>query len=158
MKTITKLILLLGMIFSPTINAQDNQKVLAKLIITDANIDGFDATPEIQANDTYTIFYTIENDDLLYMANVMSKKNSQSYGHVYNWREKYNAETIDQYKSNIFTFNWRYTNTYDGKSGTCRGELVIIHKPQGVVTSLTLITEDLRVIVYKGYMDGTLNF
>lgn len=50
---------------------QDHQEVtIAKFIITDAKMNGADITQEVLEAEAFTVFYTYENDDGLYMANV----------------------------------------------------------------------------------------
>jgi len=46
----------------------------------------------------------------------------------------------------------------NGETGTAKVEEIKIHKPQGVAFNLKIITPDLSIIIYKGYMDGTIDF
>lgn len=159
MKTIFKIILVLFFICPSLVYGQKSkQKEMARFIITDATQDNYDITPAILSMGLYTVFYQVENDRRLYMANVSSNKDSQSYGYVYNWENYHEKETAETYAADVFTFNWSYYNTYDGKSGTCKCIFTKIYKPQGVVSTLQMMTEDLRLIVYKGYMEGSLDF
>jgi hypothetical protein len=88
----------------------------------------------------------------------MSKRNTQSFGRLYSSEHASLKESYDKYKADIFYFNWRYINDYDSKKGTAKVRLVKIYKPQGVIFSCTVIPEDLDVLEYKGYMNGTLDF
>jgi hypothetical protein len=160
MKTISRTVLIFFCICPSLVYGQINgQKELARFIVTDATEDMIhDITPDILSMGTYTVFYLTENDSRMYMANVCSNEDSQSYGYIYNLGTSHEPETKQTYETATFTFNWKYYNTYDGRSGTCKCMLKKVYKPQGVVSSLQMITEDLRLIVYKGYMEGTLNF
>lgn len=134
------------------------QETLAKFIITDAITNGIDVTPTLLANKAYTVFYTSDNDGLIYMANVWPKSNSQSYGPMYSVESENKRETYETYKADIFYFNWRYINTYDNKTGTAKVQVIKIYKPQGVAFTVKIIPENLDIIVYKGYMEGTIDF
>lgn len=134
------------------------QKTLAKFIITDATENGVDITPIIVNAGAYTVFYTSEDDGLIYMANVWAGSNSQSFGPMYGVEIENIDETSESYKTDIFTFNWRYYNDYDTKSGTAKVQVIKIYKPQGIAFSVKIIPEDLDIIIYKGYMEGTVNF
>lgn len=139
-------------------NSSSEQKVIAKFIITDATINGIDNTPTILNQGAYSIFYNFENDGLIYMANYWPKDDTQSYGPMYSSETKSLNETYETYKADIFYYNWRYTNDYDGKSGTSKVQLTKIYKPQGIAFILKIITENLDIIIYKGYMEGSIDF
>jgi len=140
-------------------NAQaEEQTQLAKFTITDAKNDGVDITPTIMEAGAYTVFYTIANDDYIYMANVWPNMDSQSFGPMYAVEFEELEESKDNFEADFFTFNWSYTNSYDGITGTATVHVTKVYKPQGVAFTIKIIPEDLEVIVYKGYMDGTIDF
>jgi hypothetical protein len=139
-------------------NSSSEQKVIAKFIITDASVNGVDNTPIILDQGAYTVFYNFDNDGLIYMANYWPKNDSQSYGPMYSAETQSLNETYETYKADIFYYNWRYTNDYDGKSGTAKVQLTKIYKPQGVAFVLKIIPENQDIIIYKGYMEGTIDF
>lgn len=134
------------------------QKTLAKFIITDATSNGNDITPTLLANEAYTVFYTVDNDGLIYMANVWPKSDSQSFGAMYSVEGETKKETYDTYQADIFYFNWRYINTYDNRKGTAKVKVTKIYKPQGIAFVVKIITENLDITIYKGYMEGTIDF
>lgn len=134
------------------------QETLAKFIITDATTNGVDITPVLLANNAYIVFYTSDDDGLIYMANVFPKSNSQSYGPMYLVEIQNKKETYETYAVDIFYFNWRYINTYDNKKGTAKVQMIKVYKPQGVAFTVKIIPENLDIIVYKGYMEGTIDF
>lgn len=160
MKTTLKNIYLLAMIvlLPQLIFADNKQEVLAKFIITDASENGQDITPTYLENGAYLVFYTSGNEKGLCMANFFPKTDSQSYGEVYSMESKTFEETDKQYKADIFKFNWRYINTYDEKRGTSQVEVTKIYKPQGVAFIVKIIPENLDILIYKGYMEGSVNF
>lgn len=82
-------------------------------------------------------------------------KETQSFGSMYSAETETYNET---YKADVFYYNWRYTNDYDGKSGTAKVQLTKIYKPQGIAFVLKIIPENLDIIIYKGFMEGTINF
>lgn len=151
------LITFFSLIFS-NMSFGQRQETLAKFIITDATTNGVDITPILLANNTYTVFYTSDNDGLIYMANVCPKSNSQSYGPMYLVETQNKKETYETYAADIFYFNWRYVNTYNSGKGTAKVQMIKIYKPQGVAFTVKIIPENLDIIVYKGYMEGTIDF
>jgi alpha-L-fucosidase len=136
----------------------ENQKTIAKFIITDAKNNGVDMTPIALKGGAYTVFYTSGDDGLIYMANVWPNNNSQSFGPMYGVQSDKIEETYENYRADYFYFNWRYINSYNDKTGTAKVQVIKIYKPQGVAFSVKIIPENLDVIVYKGYMDGTIDF
>lgn len=156
MKNIFTIILLL---ISLLAKSQSNErKILAKFIITDATLNGKDVTPILLNAGAYTTFYTIGNDGVIYMANVWPNSNSQSYGPMYSLEGETKEETYETYEASFFYFNWRYHNTYDGKEGTARVQLIKIYKKQGITFSMKIIPENLDITIYKGYMEGSVDF
>lgn len=151
MKTIKFLFILLPfLIFS-------QQQTLAKFIITDASVNKSDVTETYLDAGGYIVFYT-NSEGNLYMANVMSKRDTQSFGRLYSSEHSKLKETYEKYEADIFYFNWRYINDYDSKKGTAKVRLIKIYKPQGITFSCTIIPEDLEVLEYKGFMEGTVDF
>lgn len=151
-------LLLVVFLFTSCMSFAQDQETIATFVITDATSNGIDETPILLEAGAYTVFYTSNNDGLLYMANVWPNNNSQSFGPMYSTKTASYNETYETYKADIFFFNWRYENDYDLKKGTAKVEFTKIYKPQGVAFVLKIIPENLDVIVYKGYMDGTLDF
>lgn len=135
-----------------------NQETLAKFVITDASINDIDYTPTYLNWGAYSVFYTSDNDGLLYMANVAPENNSQSFGPMYSTQSATYDETYETYKADIFYYNWRYINDYDSKKGTAKVQFIKIYKPQGVAFILKMISENLDVVIFKGYMEGTIDF
>jgi hypothetical protein len=152
-----KLILGILLILNAIAFGQTNkQETLSKFIISDATDNGNDITETILDQRGYLVFYT-KNDNSLYMANVWQKNDTQSFGRLYNTEHKKLKETYESFEADIFYFKWRYINSYDTKKGTSTVELIKIYKPQGVTFKITIIPENLDVLVYKGYMEGTLD-
>lgn len=152
-----KIILIITLSLNAILFAQNNnQETLSKLIITDASDSGNDITETILEQNGYLVFYT-DAEKNLFMANVWEKNDTQSFGRLYNTEHKKLKETYESYEADIFYFRWRYINTYDTKKGTASVELIKIYKPQGVTFKIKIVPENLDVLVYKGYMEGTLD-
>lgn len=137
-----------------------SQKVneLAKFIITEATVNDVDWTDFYLDQSAYVVFYTIDENNLIYMANYCEKDNTQSYGPMYATKSKDYEETSSTYEAKEFNFNWRYTNDYDGKTGTSKVIFTKVYQPKGVTFYIKIITEKLEVIVFTGYMEGSIDF
>ena len=133
------------------------QKTLAKFIITDASLNKNDVTETYLDAGGYIVFYTNDEGNL-YMANVMSERDTQSFGRLYSSEHSELKETYDKYEADIFYFNWSYKNDYDSKIRTAKVKLVKIYKPQGIIFSCIIIPENLDILEYKGYMEGSVDF
>lgn len=149
---------LIWLIFSTSGLFAQNQETIAKFVITDASKNGIDYTPTYLKWGAYCVFYTSDNDGLLYMANVAPNNNSQSFGPMYSTETASYNETYETYKADVFYYNWRYINDYDSKKGTAKVQFTKIYKPQGIAFILKIIPEDLDIIIFKGYMEGTIDF
>lgn len=136
---------------------QTNIHEIARLAIADARLNKIDVTPQYTSGKAYLVFYRIKGTDGLYFANVFSGKNTQSYGLVYDLESKTIQEPTQNYKSDVISFKWSYVNDYDKKEGTATVRLALIYKPVGVAYTLTMVPENLDMLVYKGYVDGSLN-
>ncbi|WP_034889491.1 hypothetical protein [Gillisia sp. Hel_I_29] len=154
MKKITFLLFLL--FFNISFCQETKEDVIAKFIIKDASHNGVDVTPQILSENAFVVLY--KTDEKVLMANVWSKSNSQSSGRIYNIKQKEIKESLDNYKKEIYNFNWRYINSYDHKKGTAEVKLEKIYKPQGVAFIITIIPEDLDLIIYRGYQEGSIDF
>ena len=141
-----------------TLCQEGDQTILAKFTITDAKENGVDITPILLEAGAYTVFYTGTDEDVIYMANVWPNNDSQSYGPMYGVETEKIEESYDNYEADYFAFNWAYSNDYDGETGTARVEVIKVYKPQGVAFVLSMVAENLDVYVYKGFMEGTIDF
>ena len=138
--------------------AQEKQTTeIARFIISDARVNKVDVTETYLANRAYIVLYRMKGDNTVYMATVMATKDSQSYGNIYAVKTTHEAETAEHYKNETIRFNWSYANSYDSKEGTARITLGLVYKPVGTAFTLTMVTEDLDMNVYKGYVRGSLN-
>ena len=142
------------------INPAQEKKLSTKFIITNATTNGVDTTPEILEAKAYIVFYTVENDNLLYMSNVWPKQNSQSYGPMYSVKSDTKKETYEAHKADVFNFDWLYITGYADKKGAAKVQLIKVYKPQGITYVLKITPPTLEVIIYKGYLEGegSVNF
>lgn len=135
-----------------------NQNTIAKFTITNGKDDNEDISNFLLAQDAFIVFYINENDKLIYMANVWPRNNSQSYGPLYNLKQNKQETTYERYHADIYSFNWRYSNDYNDKTGIAKVQIIKISKPQGITYSVKIILEDDRVLEYKGNMDNIVDF
>lgn len=142
------------------LQAQETEKLqetLAKFQITDGTVNGTDVTPTLINENAYLVIYRIVETNDLCMANFWQTSKSQSFGSIYAIEEKHIEADNENYEADLFYFQWSYINTYDSKKGTAKVELMKIYKPQGVYFKMTIVPENLDVLVYKGFMSGTLD-
>ncbi len=139
-------------------NALQENKKTTKFIITDASTNGVDTTPAILEAKAFIVFYTVENDSLLYMSHVWPKRNSQSYGPIYSLASETKKEVYEEYKADVFNFDWLYITGYEDTKGTAKVQLIKVYEPQGITYVLKIIPPNLEIVCYKGYLEGSLNF
>lgn len=135
----------------------EEHEILAKFIITDATINGKDYTSIILEQGAYTVFYNFKGDSLIYMSNYWPKDDTQSFGPMYSTQMSF-EERHDVYHADTYSFKWKFENTYDKIKGTAKVQLTKIYKPSGVAFIIKIIPENLDVIIFKGYLDGTVDF
>lgn len=112
--------------------ASAQQPPIARYIITKASIYGIDYTRKILDQSAYTVFYTIDNDGIVYMANRWPKNGTQSFGPTYSTQTALYDVTYETYKADIFYFDWQYENDYNPKKGTAKVQFTKIYKPNGI--------------------------
>ena len=151
--------LIVFILFSQLVVAQsENQKLIAKFVITKATKNGEDVTPLYIQTGASLIFYTSGNDGLLYLSNFCPNADSQSYGPVYAVKSSSIPKKNKKQKVDISHFNWHYTNTYDNKTGIAKVEMPKIYNPLNITFSITIIPENLDILIYNGYMEGSVDF
>jgi hypothetical protein len=133
------------------------QEIIAKFQISDGTENGLDITPTLLEQNAYLVIYQDMVSKAIYMANFWEMNNTQSYGSIYAIEEKHIEADDENYEADSYSFQWAYSNTYDNKRGTAKVELLKVYKPQGVYFKMTIIPEDLDVLVYRGFMNGTLD-
>lgn len=137
--------------------AQKETTEIARLIISDARINKVDVTQSFLEGKAFIVLFREKGGSTIYMSNVWPAKNTQSYGNIYNVETSQKGETSDQYKNETLSFNWSYANSFDKKEGTATVKLQLVYKPVGTAFTMTMVTENLDMQVYKGYVRGTLN-
>jgi len=150
------LILFLVLFISTYSGFAQDQEIFAKFIITDAKLNDVDVTKHYLQNKTYLVFYRLKDDTDVYLANVMSEANTQSFGRIFDFVGKQEEETDKQYRYERYTFRWSYINDYDDKKGTAKVVIEKVFKPAGIAFSCRIIPENLDVIELNGYMEGSL--
>ncbi|MBW4359387.1 hypothetical protein [Flavobacterium taihuense] len=151
--------LLISSIYTPLYSQDEKikQEIIAKFKISDGTKNGEDITPYLLGQNAYLVIYKDQATKTICMANFWGKNDSQSYGSIYSMEEKHIKADSENYEADQFFFQWSYTNTYDNKKGTAKVQLLKVYKPQGIYFKMTIIPENLDVLVYKGYMEGTLD-
>lgn len=133
------------------------QEIIAKFQISDGTQNGVDITPTLLEQNAYLIIYRDMASKAIYMANFWEKNDTQSYGRAYSFEHEHIEESDQNYEADSYSFHWAYSNTYDNERGTAEIKLLKVYKPQGVYFKMTIIPEDLDVLVYRGFMNGTLD-
>lgn len=128
-----------------------------KFYVTSATSNGVDITPQVLEMGLFTVFYEAD-DGSLCMANYCERNDTQCYGGVYNLTHENYPRSRDHYEMDVWYFSWSYYNDYDRGRGTCQCEFIKIYKPQGVVSSLRMVTPSLDILEYTGYQEGSLDF
>ncbi len=146
------------LVYNIRINQIHENIQTTKFIITEATTNGVDTTPTLLEAKAYLVFYTVENDNLLYMSHVWPKHNSQSYGPMYSLESDTKKETYEEYKADVYKFDWLYITGYADKKGAAKVQLIKVYKPQAITYVLKIIPSTSEVIIYKGYLEGSLNF
>jgi hypothetical protein len=136
----------------------NDQNTISKFIITEATSNDIDYTQTIIEQGAYTVFYTTNEDSLLYMANCWPKNNTQSYGPVYSMESNSYEATAETLKSDVFDFYWEFSNSYDEKKGICKVQLIKMYDLKEVHFILKINIEDEGLLIYKGYMDRAVDF
>lgn len=137
--------------------AQSETTEIARFIISDARLNKVDITQSVLEAKAFLVLFREKGSNTIYMSNVWPAKNTQSYGNIYNVETSQQAETSDQYKNETISFNWSYANSFDRKEGTATVKLQLVYKPVGTAFTMTMVTENLDMYTYKGYVRGSLN-
>ena len=131
-------------------------EIQAKFIIQDFRFNKADYSEHMVKNKCYLAIYTVKGDKRVYFANVNPTENTESYGDIFSLTDETIQGTDSTYKQEIYHFKWSYVNSYDKRKGTSTIRLVKIMKDAGIAFECTIIPENLDVLTYKGYMEGTL--
>ena len=134
----------------------DQQVSFATFEIYDARENGNDITPDIIEQKAKLVLYKSNDSKEIMFSNFWEKADSQSFGRIYAITKEENAATDKLYGNVLYNFQWSYINTYDDKEGTAKIRLLIVYKPEGVYFQCTIIPENLKELVYKGRMEGSL--
>jgi hypothetical protein len=168
MKKLNILFAIIICVLNLTLNAQEqtksqekqiegDQETIAIFDIIDARDNGYDISPVAIENEAYLALYTTSNNlDEILLTNFWKKNNSQSFGSIYGITKKEFPESDKYYRGELYSFYWSYSNSYDNNLGTAKIKLNLFYKPQGIYYELTIVPENLDVLIYKGEMHGDL--
>jgi len=149
-------VLLIILISSAKFAYCQDQTVIAKFVVLDARNNHTDVTQFYTSNKSYFVFY-LTPDKRVYFGSIVSKSNQQSYGEISELEQSSAPQTQTAYSTHTFDFKWSYSNSYDNHQGTAKVHLVKIDKPAGIAFELRIIPENLDILEYKGFMEGSLN-
>lgn len=149
-------LLLLMITFCFAVSAQDI-KERARFIIRDARVNKVDYSAHSIEQRQFLWIYSRNGEEGLYFGNVMQKDNTITYGKMFDVKTEFKDATANSYQTDTWSFKWSYANSYDDKEGTAEVSLRVQHKPAGSSFECVIMTEDLNVIIYKGYIAGSLN-
>lgn len=141
----------------PTMAFAQESTTHAKFIIQDARVNNNDISEQFVKEGAYLVIYTNKGENKIYFANINPKQGSQSFGHIFDTHSESTEQSQTHYKNDVFKFKWSYTNDYDNKLGTATVKLVKVHKEAGIAFTCTIIPENLDVMIFKGYMEGSLS-
>lgn len=133
------------------------QEDIGRYIVMNATKNGINISDVAHDQNQFIVFYTLENDTRIFMANYWSKNESQSFGPIHALKTINFEETEDKHKYDLITFKWDFRNTYDTKEGVASVQLMKIYKPYSITFEMKIINQELDVLVYTGYMDETDN-
>lgn len=125
------------------------QKNVETYKILEAYSDGVDESEQMLENNCKTLFYTIENDGLLYMANICFELDSQSFGPLIKTQKTIHG-IYDNKRADFSYYKWKYTNDYDRKSGEANIEFVKIYHVDQIYFILKMEVDSSYEIVFKG--------
>lgn len=154
-------LLLFFSIYSAQCQEEEKSKVITKYIITHASKNDIDITENLLKERAYLVLYKNNNSEPdtenLSLANVWDVSDSQSFGRIYNLKSTGTPENEESYKTSTLDFNWSYQNSYDDESGTAKVKIFNVYKPAGITFTITIFAEDLDILEYKGFVDGSLD-
>lgn len=157
MKKIYTTLVLILLSFKPVFVQAQDITILDKFIILDATMNSEDITPHMLSSEAFLSLYEVKEEEAMYFSNVQPRNESMSYGVIYDAEMEEFAETDESFGGVQLSFYWKYYNTYDDKTGTASVRIQKIFKPQGIYFEAIIVPENLDLLVYKGYVDGTLD-
>lgn len=113
-----------------------------------------DVTKWLLDSEMHTLFYLYEKDSLLMMANIGYKSGTQSYGRITTTKDSEFGIIEEGHEIEIYYFDWQYINDYDDETGLAKVKAIIETKSDATYLTLTIVPNDLSIIVYKGIIDG----
>ena len=159
-KLVAVIAIILGILFPHFIIAESkNCKIINKLIITEASVNGVDITRKCINGEASIVFYRVAGfKNMIYMSNFWSKSNSQSCGKVFDAQTWTTKATTEKSKKEFCFLSWCYKNSYDDKKGTAKVEIIRIPLSIKNEYAIIILPENLDVLIYKGYMNKPLDF
>ncbi len=131
-----------------TLSVFGQENILNKYEITEIFCNKKKLSGVCKENGTCLVFYSTK-DSAVAMANVWQKDGSCSFGKIYNVQDRI-VKTLSGAKKKIFTFLWKYENTYDDKKGALDVIFTVIKKSKEAFFTLKMTLENNVVYILKG--------
>ena len=125
-----------------------SQKIITKFYIQEAIKNDVDVTEYYAREAGFIAFF--EQDEKLFMTNVMQISNTQSHGKVEPILQKHLEETEDSFEADVYKFNWYYKNTYDDVYGTAEVQFVKVYLEDFILYVLEIHCENGDILIYRG--------
>lgn len=151
-----RIFVIVVVLFALKFGYAQSQETSMKMTILDAKLSGTNVSDWYLERKQFLTIYTNSDDEVCF-ANVSAVNDEQSFGEIFGLEVEDTAETDSTYQGKDLIFSWKYNNTYNSKEGTARIRINLIYKPQGVVFHCNMILENLDIIEYTGYVEGTLD-
>ena len=148
-----KLLFLLFAMIAGAVTLSAQQEEYARMEVIMAYDGSVDCTAKYKDEQAYLTFYKTEANEYC-MANVWPKSNVYSAGVIKFDYLKTKEETVTDFATNEYTFDWYYTNSVDGSTGVARCMLVKIYRPTEIIYVMTYNLPDGKNQLFQIGMDG----
>jgi hypothetical protein len=55
-------------------------------------------------------------------------------------------------------FDWHYITGYEDAKGAAKVQLIKVYEPQAITYALKIFHPNLEILIYKGYLEGSIDF
>ena len=124
------------------------------LSIIQAGIDREDYSEVCYRNEAFLVFY--ERNDKLHFATVWQKTGVQLYGEVV--QLEHTEDDKAKERTETTSYLWNYSHTGTGATGTAIIWIRLTHRPVAVAFELSILRENAEMLLFKGYVNGSLNW
>ncbi len=141
------------------LTAQDTRQVtLYDFRLYKGDVDKEDVTEWLLNTEMHTVFYIVEDDSTLMLANISYNSDSQSFGELILTMEPIDQVSAEGDPVEVRFFNWFYRNSYDDEFGVAKIKAVFTFKKDATYLTIYILPNDFRMIIYHGVTDGDPDF